>query len=143
MLTCKRDNIRHKTLDLLKDSIEKMKRRTSGVPMYCGPWKPQEGLYNGQTYLDRCLGFKGSSSGSKSIYFYEFSDTTRCPLSFSNLQEFMRFLDSSHIKVFPHDVVRMEAMLNIYAICRFGSTELVFAQTKDRMMQELRDELPY
>lgn len=124
---------------LLKESLERVRREGT----VCGGGTFM-GLYDGRTYLGRSLGFVSNlGKEKKDIKYYEWSDMTRCPLSFNTVDDFMKFLNSCGVKVYPHDVIRMESMQSIYGICRFGCNELIFASTKDNLSAALRDELPY
>ena len=130
MMECRIENMRGSLRELLKRSMVRKERdvtcnvpRTS--PMYCGPYS--------SNYLNKSLGIVDKSQSKKVIRFYEWSDLTRCPLSFDDLDTFLRFLAVSGVYVLPHDVIRLESMDVIYGICKFGSKQFIFASSKDNL----------
>jgi hypothetical protein len=94
----------------------------------------------------RCGGINTSSDyGSYKgvVYFYEWSDLNRSPISFYSLNSFDDFLKKSNIFMAPFQKDMIRNLDRAYVTCKKGKTELLIRGTKPGLEEAFgRDDSP-
>jgi len=83
------------------------------------------------------------AGGPKRIYFYEWSDLTRCPLQIQGVDAFMSFLEHNRIECPAYMKGIMGRMDVVYAVCRTDGELLVSSTMEGLVMQFKEDYLPF
>ena len=78
--------------------------------------------------------------GEKVIHFYEWSDTTRKPLYFFNMEAFEGYCRTSEIQFFPYerDVI-MRMLYNPHIACKKGDNRLVICSSLAQLSHVLNN----
>lgn len=94
----------------------------------------------------RCGGINTSSdygSYKGTIYFYEWSDINRPPISFYSLNAFDDFLKKSSIFIPPFQKDMIKNLDRAYVTCKKGKTELLIRGTRPGLVEAFaRDDSP-
>ena len=89
-------------------------------------------------------GFKGTVyTSKKEIYFYEWSDLTKEPKTFTTRNAFRAFLMKSNIPTTKELESRIDDGSDLYACCKKNSKEVIFSYSKYSLGNQLEGKYTY
>ena len=98
------------------------------------------------SYGGRCGGISTAQdyTGYKGmIYFYEWSDINRSPITFYSITAFVEFLDRCGIFIPPFQKDMLRNLDRAYVICKKGKKDLLIRGTRPGLLEALgRDDAP-
>ena len=103
------------------------KEKESHIPYSCSN-------YNSGGYHSNIIditGYKGT------IFFYEWSDPNRPPISFYNIQAFIDFLNKSDIFIPPFQKDMIMNLDKSFITCKKGEKKLIIRGTKNGLVEAL------